>query len=857
MPDLVFQDTSSYNKAYIHKLLSKRKDLGKALLLDYFKTTWFPQILLAVNITSRITQAIALGLLMEQFTDNNRKGTKEGYIWCGVIIFCGMIAFPTKQRLYYERKCPPTVKKKSLTINADMLFQIIVKVYRKGMQIRIGLVASLYDKSLRLSSTDKLTSVSPGQLTNLASNDVERFLLAAIPSLYLIIGPLEAIVILIVGIHLIGPIFAVGHLLFFLLVPLQLHLGKCFVKFRSSVANSTDARVGLVGQAVSGARIMKMNCWENEFEKRIKLYRTQEARQLLAASRYKALNDAIYYFSSVVVAVFIFTVHVLMGGTLNPRSVYTTLALLNILHLSLTKQIPSAVMILSECYVSAKRIQTFLDLPEIAKRSDARKAVTKRQSLICLKAVTCLWDLTNKSENVEEEDEKAVAHESTVALSDISLSFESQKIYHVIGKVGSGKSALLQAIAGELEIHSGTITTSYSSIAYSAQDPWIMNGSIKENIIMGRPFQKDWYHQVIHACGLAQDIANFVNGDDTIVGDRGVQCSGGQKARIGLARTFYQDPQVLLLDDPLSAVDSTVALSIYQMALQNLGQKRGKCVILATHQYQFIDDINNCIVLDNGRLSSSSLPEEKVVSSKSKILEETSEIRFRSEKETHRLSKSDSDHKEKRATGIVEWSTWKSYGQATGGPTSFMLLFLLFAATQALLLVTIVEVGIWAKAPEVDQRTSSWIGAILGLSFGLILFSIVRAQLTFHLLIRASKQLHNTMLKAVLRARISFFDTNPLGRILNRFSADVGINDETLPLTIYDFLVGFFMVLGGVITASVMLPFVLLVLPPLLWYFLRLRSIFLKTTRELKRLEGMSRSPIFEMMNEASLGICK
>jgi ATP-binding cassette subfamily C (CFTR/MRP) protein 4 len=137
----------------------------------------------------------------------------------------------------------------------------------------------------------------------------------------------------------------------------------------------------------------------------------------------------------------------------------------------------------------------------------------------------------------------------------------------------------------------------------------------------------------------------------------------------------------------------------------------------------------------------------------------------------------------------------------------------------------------------------------------LVVFSIIRAQMSFYLFIKASQRLHDRMLRSVLRAKIEFFDTNPLGRILNRFSADVGIIDETLPLTIYDFLVGAFMFLGGISTAIVALPFILLAVPPLIWCFLRLRSIFVSTTRELKRLEGLARSPIFAMISESLNGI--
>lgn len=730
------------------------------------------------------------------------------------------------------------------------------------MQIRIGLVATLFDKALNLSSTDSsLQSVNAGQLTNLASNDVERFLSAAIPSLYLILGPLEAIAILIVGLHVIGPVFAVGHGIFLMLVPLQFYLGRRFVQFRSQVAAITDSRAGLLGQAISGARIIKMNGWELEFEKRITALRSKEVAKLQAASRFKALNDAIYYFSSIVVAVFIFTAHVLMGGHLSPRSVYTTLALLNILHISITKQIPNAVMNLSECFVCSERIQKFLELSENEFDSDHTSyPQSSSQTLISVSNVSCIWNKVKKKAD-------KLQSSMNIALNDISLSFESHNLYYIVGSVGCGKSALLQALAGELSVFKGKIKRNYASIAYAAQDPWIMNGSIRDNITMGLPFKKEWYNQVIDACSLSHDIDGFLHGDHTVVGDRGVQCSGGQKARIGLARTFYQDPQVLLLDDPFSAIDSTVASSIYYSAIQNLGIKRGKCIILASHQRQFIHHSNMCIVLEKGEICSFG-PLDTSLAFSSKAVANERKAALISREKTKNSSITDLSryianpkssnipiNKEKRKTGIIEWSTWIAYAHAAGGAWVCFGLFLLFLATQIAFLVTIVKVGVWAEQPIRLQHNPEWFAIIFGLCSVLISLSLGRAQFTFHLLILASKKLHNQMLRSVLRSCIVFFDTNPLGRILNRFSADVGITDEALPLTIYDFLVGFFMVLGGIFTASTVLPFVLIALPPLIWYFLRLRLIFVTTTRELKRLEGMARSPIYAQMSETLHGI--
>jgi len=172
----------------------------------------------------------------------------------------------------------------------------------------------------------------------------------------------------------------------------------------------------------------------------------------------------------------------------------------------------------------------------------------------------------------------------------------------------------------------------------------------------------------------------------------------------------------------------------------------------------------------------------------------------------------------------------------------------LFSVTQAAVLISIATIGRWAERPTEDQQSWDILGLVLGLSALVVALAIFRAMLSLKLTVKASQRLHDRMAEAVIRAKIEFFDTNPLGRILNRFSADVGICDDQLPQTLFDFWVIAFIVLGAIATTITVLPFTLLAFPPLVWYFLRVRRIFVTSTRELKRLEGLARSPIFAML---------
>jgi ATP-binding cassette subfamily C (CFTR/MRP) protein 4 len=190
-----------------------------------------------------------------------------------------------------------------------------------------------------------------------------------------------------------------------------------------------------------------------------------------------------------------------------------------------------------------------------------------------------------------------------------------------------------------------------------------------------------------------------------------------------------------------------------------------------------------------------------------------------------------------------------------GGTWVAVSLMVLFSVTQASVLVTIVAIGRWAERPPSEQDDWDIAGLILGLGASVVALGIFRAFISFRLTVNASRKLHDRMAKAVLRAKIEFFDTNPLGRIMNRFSADVGSNDDMLPPTLFDFFMIAFIVLGAIITTVIILPFTLAAIPPLLWYFLSVRRVFVTSTRELKRLEGLARSPIFAMLGESLGGI--
>lgn len=867
-------DSSSHALANFNRIWQAEKrrnptkpSLRRALARDFFVSVWYVQPLLAIGAFAKVAQAIFLKMLIDYFEGKNDRG----YLWAGILVLCGAAILFEHHHLFFI-------------------------TWRKGMQIRVAGIAAIYDKCFRLSSIRQSSSVSYGKVMNLASNDVERFLMAALFVNYLIWAPIQCVAILIVGYWLLGLAFVAGFcLLILVFIPLQIYLGGMFAHYRSKIAAVTDNRVTFVSQAVRGARVMKMSGYENRFLERIMQYRKQEVFKIAQANTLKSWNEALFFSSNVVISLVIFLVHVHTGNTLQQGDVFAVFTLINILQLEMTKHMSIAVMATSEVYVSIGRIQEFLDYPEVEESGNGILApTTKNQGEILMENnnaielldVCCYWkkrqsespDVNSETDSVSETGSTGTPRAPVPALLDVSVRFQKGELTAVIGDVGSSKSALLQAIVRELPLTSGHIFQEYKSLAYAPQDAWIMDGTVKENILMGLDWNEVWYNQVVDACALALDFRQLSHGDETILGDRGVQCSGGQRARIGLARAIYRDTDVLVVDDPLSAVDSKVGRQLFQEALLGLGVRRGKCVILATHQHQYVSDCR-CVMMVDGHVECIGSYDECVASSKGKLTahaandtvvsltEGDTDVKsneltsgaliddLKGNETTKLLDNGKADHKETNSEGKVEWDTYLNYLRAMGGVWIGVCLFLLFSVTQGSVLFTITTVGRWAEREAEEQNNWDITGLVMGLGGLVVLLSLVRVFICFHLTNKAAQRLHDKMAQAVLRAKIQFYDTNPLGRILNRFSADTGILDDQLPPTLFDFYMLAFVVFGAVVTTVVTLPFVLVALPFLCWYFVTVRGVFISSSRELKRLEGLARSPIFAMLSEALGGI--
>ncbi|XP_017460876.1 PREDICTED: multidrug resistance-associated protein 4-like, partial [Rhagoletis zephyria] len=347
-----------------------------------------------------------------------------------------------------------------------------------------------------------------------------------------------------------------------------------------------------------------MYAWERSFALRIAKTRAKEVAQVAKACYLQAVNSSTYFIASKLVLFIILLMYVLISGNrLNAEAVFACMSLLNAVQVSMTKYFPRAIGLGAEVRITCKRIEKFLLLEETT--SDWESSLKKEKT----SAKQNCYKLPKPKSPIVNDPSLTIEHitarwnadpQSQQTLSDISVDrLVNGDLLAVVGSVGSGKSSLLMTLLKELPLQSGTVSVD-GSLAYASQEAWSFNDSIRNNILFGAPYEPERYRRVIEVCALKRDLQLLPRADQTLVGEKGVQLSGGQKARVNLARAVYRDADILLLDDPLSAVDATVAEHIFEQCI--VGYLANKIRILVTHQLQFVEKATKILVLKEGSI---------------------------------------------------------------------------------------------------------------------------------------------------------------------------------------------------------------------------------------------------------------
>ncbi|XP_055307782.1 ATP-binding cassette sub-family C member 4-like isoform X2 [Sitodiplosis mosellana] len=519
--------------------------------------------------------------------------------------------------------------------------------------------------------------------------------------------------------------------------------------------------------------------------------------------------------------------------------------------------------------------------------------------------------LTKKIGSYQNKDELNSIESKLFKLKDINLEVPKGKLIFVVGSVGAGKSTLAQVLLKELPLTHGASGIN-GTTSYASQVSWTFTSSIRQNIVFGQHMDRARYDEVVKCAALTKDFEQFSNGDMTMVGENGAGLSGGQKARINFARALYRKADIYLIDDPLSAVDTHVQSHLFHKCIGPNGYlaRQNATRILITHQLHFMKEADWIVVLKDGKIETqgdyntvlksgidftsmlhqteNDENEQESVENKRRNSASSQRSRLSSSgslnkegispnEEENELNEKSEMVKELEASskGKIKGSMLLNYLNSANMPCALMFMYALFISTQLSGSIADVWVSYWIRNEESRShllnyssssfnRTSSatdtntwptetYIFIYCGIIFSLILFAATRSATFCRVCIRASQNLHDTMFHGLILTTMRFFDVNPTGRIMNRFTKDLGNVDEMLPRILLEAPQGILLALGAIavtIFTDLKLAIVILVMAVV---FLFARKIYLKCSTNIVRLEGITKSPVFTHIS-ATLG---
>jgi ATP-binding cassette subfamily C (CFTR/MRP) protein 4 len=486
----------------------------------------------------------------------------------------------------------------------------------------------------------------------------------------------------------------------------------------------------------------------------------------------------------------------------------------------------------AELKISVRRFQEFL-------RSDCQTSSTSAKTLdSCILASHRSLCQSRETSGVFVKN-VSVKWDSSLpnyVLKDATFTVNPSELVAVVGTAGSGKSTLLQVILKEISILSGDVVVG-GSLSYTPQQPWIFTGSIRDNILFGEPLDKQKYQEVIRVCCLEHDLSLFPHGDKSLVGERGMLLSGGQKARISLARAVYREADIYLLDDPLSAVDAHVANQIFYGCIRDY--LKDKYVILVTHQIQFLRDMDKVLLLEKGKISTCH-KFDKLEMKKTDKKSFSSDVTIQQHNLPSEALEDD---------GCRTVNAYKSFCLSGGTPTTIVLVLLFFVLTQILSSLYDYSLAFWINLKQNPKMLVKWYFLndtnylfVCGILLVVLVILSHSSNWAFVKFCKcASKRLHDALFQKIIFASMSFFNDHSSGRVLNRFSKDIGTLDEFIPVTFSEVTRSIFKMSGAIILILIFNYWMVLPTAVLLLVFYYISVLFQRSVRYAKKIEGISK----------------
>ncbi|KAL4896032.1 hypothetical protein BDV59DRAFT_126519 [Aspergillus ambiguus] len=760
--------------------------------------------------------------------------------------------------------------------------------------------------------------------------------------------PVQIIIAVTLLYRLLGFSSFAGIVIMVLMLPVNLLIAKQFTRVQKQILKGTDARIHATNEILQNIRIIKYFAWEHRFQDIVNEKRKAELKALRFRYIIWSTAATVWYGTPIFITFASFFLYTAVEKKkLTPSIAFPALSMFSLLRVPLD-QLADMVAHVQESKVSLDRVDKYLNEEETEKYSQLDPGDTDGQPpRIALEKATLAWG----SPKARYQDDVTKNNTDAFRLIDVDVSFHIGALNIITGATGSGKTSLLMALLGEMKLLEGRVhlpggtvsrtdlpvdpqTGLIESVAYCAQEAWLVNDTVKENIVFASPFDQRRYDAVIKACALERDLEILDAGDQTLVGEKGISLSGGQKQRISLARAIYSRARHLLLDDCLSAVDSHTAKHIFREALTGPFMMNRTCILVTHNIALTVPQAKHVVILENGKVAAQGHPTDTAVTGvlgeelvrsgqvsrassqrpsrmpsdfdgSTPEPEETPESNGAANGPTSKGKKEEERTKlvESKAVGSIKWSTVIMYLKSMGSWYYWIGALLVFCLQQLGSVSTNIWIRQWANSYQTenvhandvgnyaamtslkypsfnagsvprtspvgtphlhtqvgatadgDVNVSYYLGvyALLGIAY--ILISLTREGFLFWGSLHASLNIHKRLLNAVMHAKFRFFDSTPLGQLMNRFSKDVeAVDQEVAPVAI-GMLHCLASVVMIVVLISVITPGFLIAGIFITMVYFGLGAVYLNSSRDLKRLESVQRSPLYQQFGETLNGI--
>eukprot|EP00522_Entomoneis_paludosa_P016423 CAMPEP_0172447702 /NCGR_PEP_ID=MMETSP1065-20121228/6951_1 /TAXON_ID=265537 /ORGANISM="Amphiprora paludosa, Strain CCMP125" /LENGTH=1365 /DNA_ID=CAMNT_0013199065 /DNA_START=11 /DNA_END=4108 /DNA_ORIENTATION=+ len=769
---------------------------------------------------------------------------------------------------------------------------------KSGVLMRTALVNVIYEHVLHLTPRGR-ANLTSGEVSTLVAVDTQKVFEAAQEGNLVWSLPLSIILVTSFLLIIMGPVTLVGICVLISFLPIGTFVTAKMLAIRKKRVKKTDERIEIVSSMLQGIKIAKLNNYEENYKEKIVEARNLELKLLSQEMAIWALSLTITVLSPLLATAATFSVYVLVDED-NILTAAKTFSVL-ILFAALRFPINYAARFMgkaAQAMSAMERIAAFLKREAKYEDDEQQKKLQKKLSdddqvddvsaPLVLQKAAFRQGFVSESMDGDDESNKPSSSASTFHVSEFNLTVKKGEVVAICGPVASGKSTLVGGIIHEVEpATEESKVVLNGSVAYVPQTPFIINTTVRENILFGLPLNRERYEKVLDSCCLRADVEQLGAAQDlTEIGERGVTLSGGQKQRVALARAAYAAPDVVLLDDPLSALDSGTSKLVFERLIKGRNALFADCaVVLVTHASHFLNLVDQILIVVDGHnkfygnwneLASFHPLDESTARAINHIrssIQEDADKDAREEDpddpEKSRTSESTRTHKimtvEEREYGLSSLRTWLLWFDYAGGAWFLLIMFVFLACDRFFYVAVEYWIARWTDgadepiealgrtfAPQTDGFSAQYdylrvFSTVVAIS---VLFTNLRSEWVVTGGSRAAKKVHDAMLVSVLKAPMSYFETTPLGRVLNRFTYDIEVVDIVLTESMSILMIAVSWFCAGVAVMSSILPWMLLALLPVVIIYLVVLLHYRKSGVDLQRLDAMSRSPVQAMVSE-------